>query len=378
MEEKHKYVGLVNCLSEENAPCDFYTLSVWGKPCFVYACETLAQVSCLNERYVVTDSAKIANLAATQHYKVLSEKPIPQDDTSYVEISGKALFLKPQTIQSCVMRHSGEVLFTIEQQKMFALSDYAKMTPVSTPVISNAMVIYTKNHSNRICYESLPKEESLVINTANDFELALVLKKKQMNRSLLTESILKRIAEKKSVFEDKSQHDSICLVGHSQLDFWNISSLCGYAVRNCGIAGISSVEYRDYILHRNLLACSSPIYVVMHGTNDIVYPYSDEQIIENISTTFQYIQQHNSEARLFFLLVANTNGRLDRSNKRINQLNIKLKQAFTDVATVIDLQELNDEFGDLKSDYTIDGLHFSPVGYEKLQQIVENAIKRSL
>lgn len=240
------------------------------------------------------------------------------------------------------------------------------------------MVIYSKNNSNRICYQPLPMEESLVINIVNDFELALVLKKKQINRSLLTESILKRIEEKKSVFEDKSKHNSICLVGHSQLDFWNIYSLCGYDVRNCGIAGISSVEYRDYILNRNLLSCGSPIYVVMHGTNDIVYPYSDEQIIENISSTFQYILQYNPAAKLFFLLVANTNGRLDRSNKRINQLNIKLKTAFTGVVTVIDIQELNDEFGDLKSDYTIDGLHFSSAGYERLQQIVENAIRKSL
>ena len=112
--------------------------------------------------------------------------------------------------------------------------------------------------------------------------------------------------------------------------------------------------------------------------DDIVYPYSDEQIIENISSTFQYILQYNPAAKLFFLLVANTNGRLDRSNKRINQLNTKLKTAFTGVVRVIDIHELNDEFGDLKSDYTIDGLHFSSAGYERLQQIVENAIRRSL
>ena len=58
--------------------------------------------------------------------------------------------------------------------------------------------------------------------------------------------------------------------------------------------------------------------------------------------------------------MANVNGRLDRFNKRI-------KQAFSDVVTVIDLQRLNDKFGDLKSDYTIDGLHFSVLGYERFQ-----------
>ena len=65
--------------------------------------------------------------------------------------------------------------------------------------------------------------------------------------------------------------------------------------------------------------------------------------------------------------MANVNGRLDRFNKRINQLNVKLKQAFSDVVTVIGLQRLNDKFGDLKSDYTIDGLHFSVLGYERFQ-----------
>ena len=107
MEENQKYIGFVNCLSEENVSCDFYTLSVWGKPCFAYACETLAQVECLNERYVVTDSPKIVRLAAKLNYSVVSEKPNMQDNTTYVEISGRALFLKPQTIQSCVMRHWG-------------------------------------------------------------------------------------------------------------------------------------------------------------------------------------------------------------------------------------------------------------------------------
>ena len=212
----------------------------------------------------------------------------------------------------------GGVRFFVKQQGMFVLSKYAKLTPVLSPVMSNAMVVYTKNNSNKIYYEPLPMGESLVINSVNDFELALVLKKKQMNRSLLTESILKRIEEKRGIFEDITLHNSICLIGHSQLDFWNISSLCGYTVRNCGIAGISSVEYKDYILDRNQLACGSPVYVVIHGTNDIVYSYLDEQIIENISSTFQYIRQHNPEAKIFFLLVASTNGRLDRSNKRIN------------------------------------------------------------
>lgn len=121
MKKKHKYIGFVNCLSEENAPCDFYTLSVWGKPCFVYACETLAQVDCLNERYVVTDSVKVAHLAAKLDCIVLSEKPVLQDNTTYVEISGRALFLKPQTIQSCVMAFGGGLYLWWNSRKCLRL-----------------------------------------------------------------------------------------------------------------------------------------------------------------------------------------------------------------------------------------------------------------
>ena len=108
----------------------------------------------------------------------------------------------------------------------------------------------------------------------------------------------------------------------------------------------------------------------MHGTNDIVYPYTDEFIVDRISQTFDYISQRNPKAKIYFLTISNTNGRLDRSNKRINQLNKRLISAFSQQVTIIETKPLSDIF-----EYILDGLHFSDEGYKHLKSVVEEAIK---
>lgn len=114
----------------------------------------------------------------------------------------------------------------------------------------------------------------------------------------------------------------------------------------------------------------------MHGTNDIVYPYTDEFIVDRISQTFDYISQRNPKAKIYFLTISNTNGRLDRSNKRINQLNKRLISAFSQQVTIIETKPLSDIFGDLRSEYILDGLHFSDEGYKHLKSVVEEAINK--
>ena len=229
--------------------------------------------------------------------------------------------------------------------------------------------------TERISYFDLPQSEALVVNSVNEFELALILMKKKLGRSLLTESILSRIQEKKDIFTQCDDENTICLVGHSQLDNWNCTEIAGKKVRNCGIRGISSVEYKQYILDRELLNCKANTYIVMHGTNDIVYPSTDEFIVDSISHTFNYISQRNPKAKIYCLTISNINGRLDRSNKRIDQLNKRLISAFSQQVTIIDMKPLSDIFGDLRSEYTLDGLHFSDEGYTHLKAIVEEAIK---
>lgn len=221
---------------------------------------------------------------------------------------------------------------------------------------------------------NLSLKESLVINTRQDFELALVLKKKENNLVLLKKNILEWIKE--NTFQNEGIENEICLIGHSQIDNWDINNINSYKVRNCGICGIcgiSSFEYTGYILKSKLLSCVEDIYIVMHGTNDIVYDYTFEQIFTSINNTIEYIRNTKPNSKIYFLKCLHVNGRLDRSNKYVDYLNDYLKLNLKTI-TWIDTSDLDDEFGNLKAEYTIDGLHLSKEGYEVLKNIIEKEV----
>lgn len=70
------------------------------------------------------------------------------------------------------------------------------------------------------------------------------------------------------------------------------------------------------------------------------------------------------------------NGRLDRSNGWILRLRDGLKkQGLCEKVFWVHTDEMNDPYGNLNFDYTIDGIHLSLLGYQKLKQIVEEGIK---
>ena len=239
----------------------------------------------------------------------------------------------------------------------------------------NAFCFYGKDRNHKRGYE-IREPESLVINSRDDFELALVLKKKENSRVLLTKAILDRIEEKNMEFRHPLPQKNLCMIGHSQLDNWEIRELCGYMVRNCGIRGISSFEYNNYILQKGLLDCRTDAFLMMHGTNDIVYGYTMEQILQSIRSNVSYIRKRNGKVPVYFLSCLHVNGRMDRSNRVITQLNHALRDVLGDDVIWISTEALDDEYGNLREEYTIDGLHLSKEGYEKMQEIVEGIIKR--
>ncbi len=167
-------------------------------------------------------------------------------------------------------------------------------------------------------------------------------------------------------------------MGHSQLDDWNISYLKDYKIINCAIRGISSFEYNELILSKKMLNCVSDIYIVMHGTNDIIYNYSYNQIYNSILQSIKYIQKYKPNAVILFISCIHVNGRIDRNNKKIDELNMFLKQKFANYLNNklvwINTYKLNDKWGNLKSDYTYDGLHLNEDGYKILKQIIENKL----
>lgn len=217
--------------------------------------------------------------------------------------------------------------------------------------------------------------ESLVVRTQDDFELALVLKKKEKSRSLLPGIIKDRIEEKREILRC-GMRDSVCLVGHSQLDDWDIREICGMPVRNCGIRGISSFQYRELILDTGILDGTSDAFVVMQGTNDIVYDYSLDEIVQSIKKMLFYIRERNPDAIICVVACLHVNGRADRSNRKIDRLNAALCDAVRETdAFWVDMGEMDDSFGNLRREYTCDGLHLSYEGYTVFGRVLENGIR---
>lgn len=164
-------------------------------------------------------------------------------------------------------------------------------------------------------------------------------------------------------------------MGHSQLDQWNIQELSGYKVRNCGVSGISSFAYDEKILQKGKLNCEADVFIVMHGTNDIVYDYTLQEITQSIGKTVDYIINHNHQARIIFLSCAHVNGRMDRSNALIDNLNEALQEELRMHVEWMDTSFLDDKYGRLAEGYTKDGLHLNEAGYTVLQKALERRLK---
>lgn len=371
------WIGIVDCRVDDSLENDYLTLNLWGKPVFEYPLGEVSKFD-FDKIIVLANTAFVKNAVSNLYGNTVSIK----DDFDYkayqgkkvLYVSGRAPLVKFETMQKAINMYKTGILSTVVETRnvklSFTLNNISLLGNVHNEE-KNVFVIFDGS-SEFIKHFELTPMESVVINSKNDFELALILKKKELNAPILRKQILARIEEKKIVFASENKN-GICLIGHSQIDFWGTENIKNHKVRNCGIAGISSKEYYDDILSKNLLTCSEDLYLVMHGTNDIVYELDMSEIVCSVQKTVDYIRERKPEAKIYFLKCITVNGRLDRSNKTILKLNNALKQSLKDVI-MIETSSMNDEYGLLKKEYTKDGLHLSEKGYGVLKKIVEEAI----
>ena len=333
----------------------FYTLNIWGKPVFSYILEEVFKSASINNVYIVSKSLYLNEIIneyfAEKELSYLEELPVLNELS--IVISGTAILLDCNIIDDIIRSYYNGNLY-----------GETHMDCVCKIVDKNNTRIKTIYH--------LEITEGLTIRTNEDFELAVVLKKKQNSAKMLYQQIVNRIQEKNEIIKQSS--DGICLVGHSQMDFWNIEELGGMRVRNAGIGGISSFEYKKMILDNNMLQCDEDMYIVMHGTNDIVTNHTMEEIVTSIQETINYIKEKNQNAKIYFVECLSVNGRMDRKNSVIKELNFLFRERLSN-CSIINVDTMNDRFGNLKMEYTCDGLHLSESGYVEFKKIIEKAMK---
>ena len=128
------------------------------------------------------------------------------------------------------------------------------------------------------------------------------IQKLNVPRKLVIKETVKKIIKDKMPILKNTANDTntVCLIGHSQFHKWDIEELFGLKVRNCGVNGISMVEYREQILEKNLLNCNSKIYIIFGGTNDIVYDRTPQQILEELNILVNYIKSNGGGEQAMF------------------------------------------------------------------------------
>lgn len=217
------------------------------------------------------------------------------------------------------------------------------------------------------------KEDSIDIDDRLDFEVAITIATKKKKKILLLNMIKERIKERKLDFE---QVKPVTLIGHSIFDYWEISKLNGYEVNNLGIAGISTKEYIDLILKKDLIKSLGKKIILFCGTNDIVIEgWKKEDTLTWINETITILKSIKEDIEIYFIEVPRVFSRIDKSNEIIIELNNYLRNSLNQDIKFIELgQDFQDRFGNLKIEFTNDGLHFNENGYKKLKEIVEKEL----
>lgn len=220
------------------------------------------------------------------------------------------------------------------------------------------------------------KEDSIDIDDRLDFEMAILIQNKRLKKINLDNAIIKRINEKKKLFQSVQP---ITLIGHSIFDYWNITKLGGMGVNNLGIAGIDSKRYYEYILEKNLITCVGDNVLLFLGTNDIVIEgWKARHTIEWTEKIIYKLKDINPNVVVYVLSVPPVVGRIDRTNKLINELNISMQRHFSSLKNIVWTplsSSFYDRFGNLNNKYTYDGLHFTQLAYQQLENDILDILK---
>lgn len=151
-----------------------------------------------------------------------------------------------------------------------------------------------------------------------------------------------------------------------------------YKIYNRGIGGYTSRE-----LLENMQECVyalKPAYVFINiGTNDLNEPnYCQEDLIQTYTLILQGIRSNLPQSKLFLLayypvntkagsripyikaiMEYRTNARIQAANEAVRQLADRFDAQFLDLNG-----PLTDEQGELKAEYTIEGMHMYANGYK--------------
>jgi lysophospholipase L1-like esterase len=161
-----------------------------------------------------------------------------------------------------------------------------------------------------------------------------------------------------------------------------------YIIYNRGIGGDVTSNLLDDIETCILDLCPSKLFINI-GSNDIgTLDYKEDNLIANYEKILKQVkyrlpntqvyllsyypvnphkESHISEEDKFAMFKSRTNNAISSANKRVKQLAEQYDYTYINV-----LPPLLDQEGNLKSEYTVEGIHMWPDAYQKVLEILLN------
>lgn len=192
--------------------------------------------------------------------------------------------------------------------------------------------------------------------------------------------------KEKKVFITKKLDNNYLFLGDSITEQYALSDYYkNMPVVNSGVGGDITEDILDDMTNRVYIYNPSKVFILI-GVNDIGRSKTDDQIISNMEKIIKNIKKNRPSCEIYIESIypvnKDDNEKIDenmvgiRSNDRIKKINDKLKMLTSKLnVTYIDLyNDLIDENGNLKLEYTKEGLHISDEGYKKITNILKKYI----
>ncbi|MDI1473084.1 SGNH/GDSL hydrolase family protein [Streptococcus taonis] len=177
----------------------------------------------------------------------------------------------------------------------------------------------------------------------------------------------------------------IIFIGDSIIEYYPLQELLGTSknIVNRGIRGYQTGLLREN-LDAHLYGDAVDQIVLLIGTNDIGKDVPMNEALNNLESVIQSISRDYplSQIKLVSILPAHQGEEYKqtvyiRTNEKImawNQAYQDLASAYMQVEFVPVFENLLDQEGQLKADYTTDGLHLSVAGYQALSNTLKKYI----
>jgi len=181
--------------------------------------------------------------------------------------------------------------------------------------------------------------------------------------------------------------ENIVFLGDSITDFYDVDKYFSHNnVVNSGISGNRTTDILDNMEERVYRYNPSKVFLLI-GINDLAYQTDKKEIINNIEEIIEEIKEKRPETEIYLESVYPINDSDDekiehdklvnRRNEDVVEINKILKKyCEKNKIKYIDLySKLIDKEGNLKIEYTKEGLHISDEGYEFITKELEKYIK---